>query len=72
MPPASSFPFHVYKMFIQCEIIGGQPMEGIETSAVGFFAENELPPLSIARNTKTQIEMAFKHLHNPQEPVYFD
>jgi ADP-ribose pyrophosphatase YjhB (NUDIX family) len=68
-PPS---PFHVYKMFIQCEIIGGQPMEGIETSAVGFFAENELPPLSIARNTKTQIEMAFKHLHNPQEPVYFD
>jgi ADP-ribose pyrophosphatase YjhB (NUDIX family) len=68
-PPS---PFHVYKMFIQCEIIGGQPMEGIETSAVGFFAENELHPLSIARNTKTQIEMAFKHLHNPQEPVYFD
>jgi ADP-ribose pyrophosphatase YjhB (NUDIX family) len=68
-PPS---PFHVYKMFIQCEIIGGEPKKGIETSAVGFFAENELPPLSIARNTKTQIDMAFKHLHNPQEPVYFD
>ncbi|UNJ81242.1 NUDIX hydrolase (plasmid) [Bacillus sp. CMF21] len=68
-PPS---PYHVYKMFIQCEIIGGQPMEGIETSAVEFFAENELPPLSIARNTKTQIEMAFKHLHNPKETVYFD
>jgi ADP-ribose pyrophosphatase YjhB (NUDIX family) len=64
--------FHVYKMFIQCEIIGGQPKEGIETSAVEFFAENELPSLSIARNTESQIELAFKHLHNPQEPVYFD
>ncbi|MFS0892225.1 NUDIX hydrolase [Peribacillus frigoritolerans] len=64
--------YHVYKMFIQCEIIGGQAKEGIETSAVEFFAENELPSLSIARNTESQIELAFKHLHNPQEPVYFD
>ncbi|MFP3667822.1 NUDIX hydrolase [Priestia sp. SIMBA_032] len=68
-PPS---PFHIYKMFIQCEIIGGQPMKGVETSAVEFFAENKLPPLSIARNTKTQIEIAFKHLYNPKEPVYFD
>ena len=68
-PPS---PFHIYKMFIQCEIIGGQPMKGVETSAVEFFAENKLPPLSIARNTQTQIEMAFKHLYNPKESVYFD
>ena len=68
-PPS---PYHVYKMFIRCEIIGGQPKEGMETSAVGFFAENELPPLSLARNTESQIKWAFKHLHNPQEPVYLD
>ncbi|MET1122539.1 NUDIX hydrolase [Priestia megaterium] len=68
-PPS---PFHIYKMFIQCEIIGGQPMKGVETSAVEFFVENKLPPLSIARNTQTQIEMIFKHLYNPKEPVYFD
>ncbi|MFE4898269.1 NUDIX hydrolase [Peribacillus butanolivorans] len=64
--------YHVYKIFIHCEIIGGQPMEGIETSAVEFFDENELPALSIARNTKAQIEMAFNNLNNPEEPVYFD
>ncbi|WP_053362383.1 NUDIX hydrolase [Bacillus sp. FJAT-27251] len=68
-PPS---PYHVYKIFIQCEIIGGAPMEGVETDAVDFFAEDELPPLSAARNTKSQIRLAFKHLHNPQEPVYFD
>ncbi|WP_174615297.1 NUDIX hydrolase [Virgibacillus ihumii] len=68
-PPS---PYHVYKIFIQCEIIGGQPKKGIETSAVEFFSENELPPLSIARNTESQIQLAFKHLHNPQETVYFD
>lgn len=64
--------YHVYKIFIQCEIIGGKPQEGIETNAVEFFAENELPSLSLARNTVSQIELAFKHLYNPQEPVYFD
>ncbi|MFF2448195.1 NUDIX hydrolase [Neobacillus sp. NPDC058068] len=68
-PPSS---YHIYKMLIQCEIIGGQAAEGIETSEVKFFAENELPPLSTARNTKSQIEMAFNYLKNPQEPIYFD
>lgn len=68
-PPS---PYHVYKMFIQCEIIGGQPTEGIETSAVGFFSENELPTLSIERNTKSQIEMIFRSLKNPEDPVYLD
>lgn len=68
-PPSA---FHIYKIFIQCEIIGGQPMKGVETSAVEFFAENKLPPLSIARNTQTQIELMFKHLYNSKEPVYFD
>ena len=68
-PPS---PFHVYKMFIQCELIGGQPTEGIETSAVEFFSEHELPPLSTARNTKNQIEMAFKKLNNNLEPVHLD
>jgi ADP-ribose pyrophosphatase YjhB (NUDIX family) len=68
-PPS---PYHVYKMFIQCEIIGGQPTEGIETSAVEFFSENELPTLSIERNTKSQIEMVFRSLKNPENPVYLD
>lgn len=64
--------YHVYKMFIQCEIIGGEPMQGIETNAVAFFSENELPSLSKARNTQSQIEWIFKSLNNPQEPVYLD
>jgi len=68
-PPS---PYHVYKIFIQCEIIGGGPQTGIETTAVDFFAKNELPKLSEDRNTRTQIEMLFRQVNNPQEPVYFD
>ncbi|QQZ07766.1 NUDIX hydrolase [Heyndrickxia vini] len=64
--------YHVYKIFIQCDIIGGKPLEGIETSDVGFFAENELPELSEARNTKSQIEMAIRVANRSDEPIYFD
>ncbi|MCM3039571.1 NUDIX hydrolase [Paenibacillus motobuensis] len=56
-PPS---PYHVYKLFIQCEIVGGQAAIGAETSEVKFFCENNLPDeLSIERNTKSQIRMAF-------------
>ncbi|CAM5609714.1 NUDIX hydrolase [Niallia circulans] len=68
-PPS---PYHVYKMFIQCEIVGGEAQVGVETSSVGFFAKEDLPPLSIPRNTESQILLAFKHMANPLEPVYFD
>jgi ADP-ribose pyrophosphatase YjhB (NUDIX family) len=68
-PPS---PYHVYKMFIQCEIVGGKAAEGVETSDVEFFGENELPPLSIPRNTKEQIGLAFSFLKDPNQPVYFD
>lgn len=68
-PPS---PYHVYKIFILCEIVGGHAKSGTETSAVGFFDENELPPLSIERNTESQIKMAFSHLRNPLEHVICD
>ncbi|MGX6445222.1 NUDIX hydrolase [Neobacillus sp. K501] len=68
-PPS---PYHVYKLFIHCQIIGGHATKGIETSDVQFFAENYLPPLSTARNTKSQIEKMFQYLKNPDEMVHLD
>lgn len=68
-PPS---PYHIYKIFIQCELIGGAPRTGVETSQVDVFDENNLPELSAPRNTKSQVKAAFKHLRNPEEPVYFD
>ncbi|WP_186576999.1 NUDIX hydrolase [Aquibacillus kalidii] len=70
--PHPSSPYHVYKMFIQCEIVGGQPKESIETNGVAFFPEDKLPILSVGRNTESQIQLVFKYLHNPLEPVYID
>lgn len=67
-PPS---PYHVYKLFIECEIVGGQATEGAETSEVRFFYENGLPELSIERNTESQIRMVFR-LRNTKAQVECD
>ncbi|MFX0064456.1 MAG: NUDIX domain-containing protein [Candidatus Hermodarchaeota archaeon] len=53
-------PFYVYKIFIQCDIIGGELNPGYETSDVQFFSLDNIPELSKDRNTKSQIKMLFK------------
>jgi ADP-ribose pyrophosphatase YjhB (NUDIX family) len=68
-PPS---PYHYYIIFIQCEIIGGSSNAGLETSNVGFFSENQLPELSIRRNTETQIHTLFEFLRNPGKATLFD
>jgi hypothetical protein len=59
-------------MFIHCSIIGGSAQGGVETSDVQFFAENELPPLSLERNTETQIQLMFEYLRDPNKKVILD
>ncbi|MCJ8013281.1 NUDIX hydrolase [Paenibacillus sp. KQZ6P-2] len=68
-PPA---PYHVYKMFIHCEITGGRAQEGVETSGVRFFGENELPQLSRSRNTEEQVKLMFDLLKNPERVPVID
>jgi len=67
-----AFPFHVYKMFILCELIGGYAATSVETSAVDFFAEAALPELSFSRVTPKQIRRFFEHRHHPNWPTDFD
>lgn len=68
-PPA---PYHVYKMFIQCEITGGRAQEGVETSGVRFFGREELPKLSRSRNTEAQIRLLFELLEHPERIPVID
>ncbi|MEB6481119.1 NUDIX hydrolase [Acinetobacter vivianii] len=63
---------HVYKAFFWCELIGGELKPSIETSEVGFFSRNELPPISTARVTETQIHQFFELLQELPESTYFD
>jgi ADP-ribose pyrophosphatase YjhB (NUDIX family) len=52
---------HVYKIFFQCELIGGTPTESIETTDIAFFGEQEIPQLSLTRIVPSQITRMFEH-----------
>ena len=55
---------YVYKIFIHCNEVEGEPTPGMETSEVGFFGLDKLPPLSTPRNTEEQIRMVFEKIVN--------
>lgn len=71
-PHEPQFPFHVYKIFMRCELTGGSATTSHETAAVRFFGEDELPLLSQTRVTAGQIHRLFEHHRNPQLPTDFD
>lgn len=64
--------FYAYKIILLCEIVGGEAKLGVETCGVDFFSINNLPPLSKTRNTKSQIEIIFEYLKNPNKEPFFD
>jgi len=65
-------PFHVYKLFIRCEIESGEARPSLETLDVAFFAEDRIPDLSLARVTPAQIARCFQHLRHPEWASDFD
>lgn len=64
--------YHIYKIFILCELMGGEAITGTETSEVGFFAEDQLPKLSVDRVTESQIRMFFHQVRGSSEWTVFD
>ncbi|MCC8144868.1 MAG: NUDIX hydrolase [Bacteroidales bacterium] len=66
------FAYGVCKIFILCEIIGGEFNKNIETIESDYFAIDELPLLSVDKNTKEQIEICFKAYKEPDWQVIFD
>lgn len=71
-PHEPPFPFHIYKLFIECELIGGEARTTMETSGVGFFASDQIPALSISRVTSGQIDFCFKRRLSGELPAAFD
>jgi len=64
--------FSVYKLFFLCKITGGAPTSSSETGEIQFFAEDNLPELSLGRVTPQEIHMLFEHHRNPGLPTEFD
>lgn len=70
--PHPASPYHIYKIFIRCEIIGGHAQAGLEAQGVGFYDPAHLPELSKHRITAEQIELLYKHYHDPNRPTDFN
>ena len=70
--PHPPIPFHAYKLFFVCELGGGEAENSLETTEVGFFEENDFPPLSLTRVSSDQIGQMFEHYRHPEWPTWFD
>lgn len=71
-PHQPPYPYHIYKLFFICDMVGGMAEISHETSAVDFFAEDQLPDLSIGRTLPAQIGRMYAHHRQPTLPTEFD
>ena len=56
-----NLPYGVVKIFVQCNVIGGNFQENIETTESKYFTKEELPEnLAVEKVTKEQIRMCFE------------
>lgn len=65
-------PEHVYKLVFLCRQTGGSLQTNHETSAAGFFALEELPPLCPDRAARHYLDLAWAHTADPSLPTAFD
>ncbi|MBD2463137.1 NUDIX hydrolase [Oscillatoria sp. FACHB-1407] len=66
------FEHHIYKLFFLCELLGGSPIDNVETEEATFFAEDEIPDLSLSRVMPAQISRLFAHYRHPDWQTDFD
>lgn len=66
------YPFTIYKIFVECELIDWKFIENTETYGSGFFGIDELPELSTERNTLKQISMCFEAKKHGKYEALFD
>ena len=67
------YAYGVCKIFVLCNVIGGEFVENIETTEIEYFPLDELPnSLAEEKTTKEQIEMCFKAYKDEIWQVQFD
>ncbi len=66
------YPYGLCKVFVQCDLIGGEFIENIETTEIGYFSLDNLPNLSNEKSNFEQIEMYFKAKEDENWIVVFD
>jgi len=62
----------IYKLMFLAELQGGAARVSNETTEVGFFSPEALPPLSLGRTLPEDVQQALAHLRDPTLPTTFD
>lgn len=57
-------------ILFQGVITGGEARTSLESSAIGWFQESELPPLSDGHEVR--IKLGFKKIHRPELAPFFE
>lgn len=65
-------PWSIWKIFVACQVRGGEFVENVETTASGYFTLDELPPLAEGKTTREQIELCLALAADDTRPVEFD
>lgn len=66
------YPYSIYKVFVECNLLSCSFSENTETLEAGFFPLDSLPPLSTERNTRSQVEMCFEAKKHKVFETLFD
>jgi ADP-ribose pyrophosphatase YjhB (NUDIX family) len=66
------YPFTIYKIIIECNLLEYKFKKNSETLESGFFGLDNLPELSEERNTLTQIKLCFEAKNSPVFETVFD
>lgn len=54
------YAYGVCKIFTLCHVTDGSFEKNIETTGFNWFAEDDLPPLAVAKNREEQVRMCFE------------
>lgn len=66
-------PFSTTTLFFVCTLLGGEATTSLETSEIGWFAEDAIPrDLSTRRVNHRQIARMYAHWRDPSLPTEFD
>ncbi len=66
--------FHFYKIYVVCDLIGGEAKPNMETLEVNFFSQEEVQTLELdpGRMTRKHVLRMFDHFVHPELPTDFD
>ena len=64
--------YHIYKIFVLCEDLGGEIQHGMETLDVKWMDRSERLSLSLPRTCQEQIDLMFEYYDKPEKGVVCD